>query len=71
MIGATRVVNVGSDADVVAVFEDIAPPLQAKTASDWSKVSREQLHKASDASFVHGENPLFEELLKKAIEPIG
>ena len=38
---------------------------------DWSKVSREELYKASDVSFMRGENKLFEELLKKAIEPIG
>jgi len=38
---------------------------------DWSKVSREELYKASDVSFMRGENTLFEELLKKAIELIG
>jgi cell filamentation protein len=38
---------------------------------DWSKVSREDLYEASDISFMRGENTLFEELLKKAIEPIG
>ena len=38
---------------------------------DWSKVSREELYKASDASFLRGQNELFEELLKKAIERIG
>ena len=38
---------------------------------DWSKVSREELYKASDASFMRGENTLFEELLKRAIEQIG
>ena len=38
---------------------------------DWSKVSREELYKASDMSFMHGENELLEELIKKAIEPIG
>lgn len=38
---------------------------------DWSKVSRDELYKASDVSFMRGENKLFEELLKKAIEPIG
>jgi cell filamentation protein, protein adenylyltransferase len=38
---------------------------------DWSKVSREELYEASDVSFMRGENTLFEELLKKAIEPIG
>ena len=38
---------------------------------DWSKVSREELYKASDASFMRGENILFEELLQKAIEPTG
>ena len=37
---------------------------------DWSKVSREELYKASDESFMRAENTLFEELLKKAIEPI-
>ena len=37
---------------------------------DWSKVSREELYKASDASFMRGENALFEEMLRKAIEPI-
>jgi len=37
---------------------------------DWSKVSREELYKASDVSFMRGENSLFEELLKKAIELI-
>jgi hypothetical protein len=34
-------------------------------------VSREELYKASDMSFMHGENELLEELIKKAIEPIG
>ena len=38
---------------------------------DWSKASREELYKAGDASFLRGENTLFEYLLKKAIEPIG
>ncbi len=38
---------------------------------DWSRVSREELYEASDVSFMRGENRLFEELLKKAIEPIG
>ena len=38
---------------------------------DWSKVSREELYKASDVSFMHGENELLEELIKKAIGPIG
>jgi len=38
---------------------------------DWSKVSREDLYEASDKSFMRGENRPFEELLKKAIEPIG
>jgi len=38
---------------------------------DWSKVSRDELYKASDVSFMRGENALFEELLKKATEPIG
>ncbi|HVH71327.1 MAG TPA: Fic family protein [Candidatus Dormibacteraeota bacterium] len=38
---------------------------------DWSKVPREELYKASDLSFMRGENELFEELLKKAIEPIA
>jgi cell filamentation protein len=37
---------------------------------DWSKMSREELYEASDVSFLRGENKLFEELLKKAIEPI-
>jgi len=37
---------------------------------DWSKVSREELYKASDASFMRGENAIFEEMLRKAIEPI-
>jgi cell filamentation protein len=37
---------------------------------DWSKVSREELYKASDASFMRAENMPFGELLKKAIEPI-
>ncbi|PYT67300.1 MAG: hypothetical protein E6K24_01550 [Gammaproteobacteria bacterium] len=39
--------------------------------ADWSKVSREELYKASDVSFMRGENTLFEELLKTAIEPIS
>jgi len=34
-------------------------------------VSREELYKASDASFMRGENALFEEMLRKAIEPIA
>jgi cell filamentation protein len=38
---------------------------------DWSKVSGEELYEASDVSFMRGENRPFEELLKKAIEPIG
>jgi len=38
---------------------------------DWSKVSREELYKASDASFMRGENILFEELLKRGSEPTG
>jgi cell filamentation protein len=38
---------------------------------DWSRVSREEVYEASDVSFMRGENRLFEELLKKAIEPIG
>jgi hypothetical protein len=29
------------------------------------------MYDASDVSFMRGENTLFEELLKKAIEPIG
>jgi fido (protein-threonine AMPylation protein) len=33
---------------------------------DWSKVSREELYKASDLSFMRGQNEPFEELLKKA-----
>ena len=38
---------------------------------DWSKVSREELCKASDASFMRGENAPFEEMLRKVIEPIA
>jgi len=38
---------------------------------DWSKVSRHKLYDASGASFMRGENTLFEELPKKAIELIG
>jgi hypothetical protein len=34
-------------------------------------VSPEELYEASDVSFMRGENTLFEELLKKTIEPIG
>jgi cell filamentation protein len=37
---------------------------------DWNKVSREELYVASDASFMRGDNTLFEKLLKGAIEPI-
>jgi len=37
---------------------------------DWSKVSREELYQASDASFMRGDNTLFEKLLRRAIEPI-
>jgi len=37
---------------------------------DWSKVSREELYQASDASFTRGDSTLFEKLLKGAIEPI-
>jgi cell filamentation protein len=37
---------------------------------DWSRVPREDLYEASDVSFMRGENTLFEELLKKAIETI-
>jgi cell filamentation protein len=36
---------------------------------DWSKVAREELCKASDVSFMRGENALFEE--QGAIEPIS
>ena len=38
---------------------------------DWSKLSREELYEASDVSFMRGENTLFEELLKRAIEAMG
>jgi cell filamentation protein len=38
---------------------------------DWNKVSREELYEASDASFMRGDNTLFEKLLKGAIEPIN
>jgi len=37
---------------------------------DWSKVSREELYQASDASFMRGDNTFFEKLLRRAIEPI-
>jgi len=37
---------------------------------DWSKVSREELDQASDASFMRGDDTFFEKLLKRAIEPI-
>ena len=37
---------------------------------DWNKVSREELYEASDASFMRGDNTLFEKLLRRAIEPI-
>ena len=37
---------------------------------DWSKVSREELYQASDASFMRGDDTFFEKLLKRAIEPI-
>ena len=37
---------------------------------DWNKVSREELYVASDASFMRGDNTLFEKLLRRAIEPI-
>ena len=37
---------------------------------DWSKVPREELYQASDASFMRGDSTLFEKLLKGAIEPI-
>jgi cell filamentation protein len=37
---------------------------------DWNKVSREELYHASDASFMRGDNTLFEKLLRRAIEPI-
>jgi cell filamentation protein, protein adenylyltransferase len=37
---------------------------------DGSRVSRKELYEASDVSFKRGENRLFEELLKKVIEPI-
>ena len=36
---------------------------------DWSKVSREELYEPSDVSFMRGENKLFNDLLKEAIEP--
>jgi cell filamentation protein len=35
---------------------------------DWNKVSREALYQASEASFMRGDNTLFEQLLKGAIE---
>lgn len=38
---------------------------------DWSKVSLEELYRASDASFMRGDSTLFEKLLKGAIEPIN
>ena len=38
---------------------------------DWSKVSRNELYKASDVSFMRGENALFEHLLKRVIEPVS
>src|ERR1700739_3572481 len=38
---------------------------------NWNKVSREELYMASDASFMRGDNTLFEKLLKGAIEPIA
>ena len=37
---------------------------------DWSKVAQEELYEASEASFMRADNILFEELLKRAIEPI-
>jgi cell filamentation protein len=37
---------------------------------DWNKGSREELYMASDASFMRGDNTLFEKLLKGAIERI-
>jgi cell filamentation protein len=37
---------------------------------DWNKVSREELYQASEASFLRGDNTLFEKLLRRAIEPI-
>ena len=37
---------------------------------DWSKVSREELYQASDASFMRGDDTFFEKLLRRAIEPI-
>lgn len=37
---------------------------------DWKKVAREELYEASDASFMRGDNTLFEKLLRRAIEPI-
>ena len=38
---------------------------------DWSKVSREEMYRASARSFMQADNTLFDELLKKAIEPIS
>jgi cell filamentation protein len=38
---------------------------------DWSKEPREELYKASDLSFMRGQNEPFAELLRKAIEPLG
>jgi len=35
---------------------------------DWSRVSQEGLYEASDLSFMRGDNTLFEELLKRALE---
>jgi cell filamentation protein len=37
---------------------------------DWNKIPRQELYKASDASFMRGDSTLFEKLLKGAIEPI-
>ena len=38
---------------------------------DWSKVSREEMYRASEVSFMQADNAFFEELLKRAIEPMS
>ena len=37
---------------------------------DWNRVAREELYRASEASFMRADNTLFEKLLKRVIERI-
>jgi cell filamentation protein len=57
---------------VAAVQREFVRELAYKNSYwiDWKNVSREELCEASDASFMRGDNTLFEKVLRRAIEPI-